>query len=805
MDVTRWQRLEELFHSLSDLAAGPEREVRVRALCEHDPDLATALGRLLAANDSLRGVGAPVDQHLGVRLGSYEIDTLIARGGMASVYAAHRADEQFNQRVAVKIMDLRLSDPSLVARFKAERQILAGLEHPALTRLLDGGVTGLGEPYLVMDYVEGQPIDLYCDEHRLDIAGRLRLFAQVCAGVAFAHRHLVLHRDLKPANILVTAEGLVKIVDFGTATLLQPERLMTVSPAPLTPAYASPEQLTGQAVDTASDQYSLGLVLYELLTGVAPFATRASLMAAVERALAGVEPTAPHLAVTEGAPGPRRTSLARLRRQLKGDLGTIVRKALVAHTAERYASVQHLADDLDRWTRGEPILGRTPSVAYRASRFVQRHWVAVSVATTLLVSLVAATAVSFQQASIARAESGKARQLNRFLTDMLSSANPSWFNANAGNAGSITVREVLDGASMLIETELSDQPAVEAELRRTLGRTYIGLGVVDQALPHLNRALTLYQGEADAFGIAFTQMLLGEHRIRTGDFKAAEGFLRESIAYVRSRGSLADPELHLIATNDLAVALNYQQPGHAEAVALLRESLEVSDRSGLNRAGASVVVHNLAFLALRNGQIDEAEVLLRDALRRMNALPVDVPERSLVHRTQSDLFFQRGNYAEAERQAAAAVEGAARMLPADHPIQPVYQAAWGRTLVAAGRLEQGRTVLRQAFASISKMRPAGHIDLVASLIGLGSVDRLQGRLNESEQLLRQARAIVVQHPAYTEHTAAAAAELGLTLGALGKTSEAFELLKESHAVLRAAYGDEHPLTQQALARLQGSE
>ena len=264
MDVTRWQRLEELFHSLSDLAAGPEREVRVRTLCEHDPDLGTALGRLLAANDSLRGVGAPVDQHLGVRLGSYEIDALIARGGMASVYAAHRADEQFHQRVAVKIMDLRLSDPSLVARFKAERQILAGLEHPALTRLLDGGVTGLGEPYLVMDYVEGKPIDLYCDEHRLDIAGRLRLFAQVCDGVAFAHRHLVLHRDLKPANILVTAEGLVKIVDFGTATLLQPERLMTVSPAPLTPAYASPEQLTGQAVDTASDQYSLGLVLYEL-------------------------------------------------------------------------------------------------------------------------------------------------------------------------------------------------------------------------------------------------------------------------------------------------------------------------------------------------------------------------------------------------------------------------------------------------------------------------------------------------------------------------------------------------------------
>ncbi len=242
-------------------------------------------------------------------------------------------------------------------------------------------------------------------------------------------------------------------------------------------------------------------------------------MAAIERALAGVEPTAPHEAVTEAAPAMRRTSRSRLRRALSGDLGTVVRKALAVGPAGRYDSVQHLADDLGRWSAGEPILGRPPSIAYRTSRFVQRHWVAVSVAATLLVSLLVATAVSFQQAAIARAESAKARQLNRFLTEMLSSTNPSWFNANAGDAGSITVRQVLDGAGQLIPTSLGDNPEVEAEMRRTLGRTYVGMGALEAALPHLERALELYRAQGDGFGIAFTQMLLGEHRVRKGDFQ----------------------------------------------------------------------------------------------------------------------------------------------------------------------------------------------------------------------------------------------------------------------------------------------
>jgi eukaryotic-like serine/threonine-protein kinase len=239
MDVTRWQRIETVFHTVADDPPGSTRDARIRALCGHDAALVTEVLALLEADRDASEAPA-ADPHLALRLGNYQVERLIARGGMAAVYEARRADEQFEQRVAIKIMDLRLSDPALVAQFRAERQILAALEHPALTRLLDGGVTALGEPYLVMELVDGEPIDVFCDRQRLSLPARLRLFIEVCDGVAFAHRNLVLHRDLKPSNILVTRDGRPKVVDFGTATLLQPDRLATVSRAPLTPAYASP-------------------------------------------------------------------------------------------------------------------------------------------------------------------------------------------------------------------------------------------------------------------------------------------------------------------------------------------------------------------------------------------------------------------------------------------------------------------------------------------------------------------------------------------------------------------------------------
>lgn len=818
-DVPRWHRIEEAFHAVADMEAGLARDSRVLDLCGRDATLAADVDALLVEDGRLQGAEAPADPHPGLRLGSYQVDGLIARGGMAAVYEGHRADDQFRQRVAVKIMDLRLSDPALVAQFKAERQILAALEHPTLTRLLDGGVTALGEPYLVMEYVDGLPIDRYCDEHRLDLGARRRLFAEACAGVDFAHRNLILHRDLKPSNVLVTVDGHAKVVDFGTATLLQPDRLATVSRAPLTPAYASPEQLTGEAVGTASDQYSLGLVLYELLTGMPAFGEHTSLIASVERALAGTEPTAAHTTVTAAAAEARQISAARLKRQLAGDLGTIVRKALATDPVKRYASVQHLADDLARWADGEPILGRPPSLAYVTSRFVRRHWVAVSVAATLLLSLMAATALSFQQAvrarrqatiaqsesAKARSESGKVRQLNRFLTQMLSSANPSWYNANGASAGSVTVRQVLDGASQLIAAELSGTPEVEAEMQRTLGRTYIGMAEPDRAGPHLDRALALYREQRDPFGTAFTEALLGEQALLKGDYPTAETRLRASLAYVRSLGDVpTDPELHMMATNDLGVAISNLRPGHPEATALKREGIAVADRDR-SSAGASVIGRaNLGLDFYNIGDLDEADTLFREALRRLEALPVPLPERGFLFNNLSQLRRVQGDHAEAERFGAAAVEAAAQVWGESNIRWAAFASNWGRALVAVGQVERGRTTLIAAYDAYRPLRPAGHVDFARPLVGLGAAYRLLGQLAESERVLREAQALIRPHPSFTDRAGDIAVELGLTVKALGRRAEATAILHEAHRIYQSARGDAHPSTKQVLALISGS-
>ncbi|MCC7125159.1 MAG: serine/threonine protein kinase [Acidobacteria bacterium] len=757
----------------------------MRAICGDDTALAVEVTALLAEDDAARDEPRP-DPHIGQRLGPYQIDALVARGGMAAVYVAHRCDAVFDQRVAIKILDTCLTDAAQIARFRAERQILAALEHPAITRLLDGGVTPAGAPYLVMEFVDGMPIDRYADRHRLDVTARLRLFAAVCDGVSYAHRTLVLHRDLKPSNILVTADGRAKIVDFGTGTWLHPDRQTTVTRAPLTPAYASPEQLTGQAVGTASDQYSLGLVLYELLTGSPAFPHAHSLMASIERALTGACPPVRQMAVADAAAAVRQTSAARLRRHLARDLGVILQKAMAPVPAGRYASVQHLVDDLARWQAGDAILGRAPSVAYRGSRFVRRYWVAVSMVAVLLAGLATTTAVSLQQAARAgvqaqrareesrraQAESAKAQQLNTFLTQMLSMANPSWMTPSAVAAGNLSVQQMLDAAGRLIPVRLANAPVVEAEVRRTMGATYQGLGAFDEAHAHLMRALQLYTAQQDARGVAEVNALLGLAALQHGDPPEAERRLRAALAYVRAHQDTVDPAFHFSVVNDLGGALSHWQPGQAEARALLQEAVAVGVRHGVNAAGVGVALLHLGRDYLESGQEQEAEAMLRASSGLMGTLPYAAPERSSVLRTWSMLEYQRGRYAEAERLGAEAVEQGLRSRPAGHPLQASYLTAWGRALVASGHLQHGTDVLTDAYARYRRMRPANHVDLIEPLVGLGTAARLAGNLSQSEALLRQALAIAERDPARVDRTAEAARELRLTLRAAHRVAEA---------------------------------
>jgi eukaryotic-like serine/threonine-protein kinase len=799
VDSGRWQRTESIFHEVADEPAGPDRDRRVLELAEGDKSLADSVLALLAAEIHLDASVPSPDRHIGLRLGSYHIDSLVGRGGQASVYLARRADDQFEQRVAIKIMDVRISDDALVRAFRSERQILAALEHANLTRLIDGGVTPFDEPYLVMEYIDGLRIDQYCDRERLDAAARVRLFAQACAGVAYAHRNLTLHRDLKPSNILVTSNRVPKIVDFGTAALLQPERLTTVSRAPLTPSYASPEQLTGQPVGTASDQYSLALVLFELLTGTPVVPHGTSLIRAVERALTGAEAPPPHVVIAPGAANARRTTTRRLERILSGDLGTILRKALSHDASARYAGLEHFIDDLYRWLRGEAVLGRPQSLSYRSARFVSRHRVAVGTATVLLVSLIVATSVSVRQARIARRESAKAVELNKFLTTMLSSANPSWVNPNAMDAGSVTVRQVLDGTVDLLRSRTAMDPDIEAEIRRTVGRTYASLGAVEEARLHLRRAVAVSTETGDQRGVAYGESLLGTTMSMSGDYTTAETLARRAVAYYRTAGKAADPAERAEVLNDLAVAVVGQRPDDAEAIALMQEAIALGVEA--ESPAVAVMETNLAVTLYRTGRLDEAESAVRSSLERIDAMPKPIPERASALRTLALVLWQQGQYAEAEPFAREAVEFALQVRPATHYTHPNNKAWWGRTLASLGRGEQARAVSRDAYEAYTKIRPHGHPELAIPLIGLGVAHRLLGDLPESERKLREAEAIIRKLPAQRDRIADMAGELGLTLRAMGKTDDAQRLLRESHDILQQAYGNTHPLTRQAKARI----
>lgn len=802
-DPSRLQRVEAIFHAVADEEDGPGRAAKIEALSGGDMQLAADVHSLLAEDEHLRGTPADVDPHLGLRLGHYEVERLIARGGMAAVYEARRADDTFQQRVAIKIMDLRLSDPALVAQFRAERQILAALEHPTITRLLDGGVTSLGEPYLVMEFVEGQPIDRYADAQRLDLPARLRLFAQVCEGVAFAHRNLVLHRDLKPANILVTADGHAKVVDFGTATLLQPDRLSTVSKAPLTPAYASPEQLIGQAVGTASDQYSLGLVLYELLAGARPFGGGSSLMAAMERAMLGAATTAPHTVATAAAATARRTSLVRLRRVLMGDLGTIVNKTLAADPTRRYASVQHLSEDLARWAAHEPILGRAPSLPYRAARFVQRHWAASALVATLLVALLVATAVSFRQAAVATRESAKATQLNRFLTEMLASASPIGTTATAARSASLTVREVLDGASQTVATTLGATPELEAETHLTLGRTYVGIGVFDRAEAELGQALRMFRQLGPPAKVASALSQLGRIQQLLGQNETAAPFLREAVSIERARGEQADAEVLTDAMNNLALTIASKRPADPEAIALLRESVAIADRRGLTSANVVAMRQALGNQLMIGGALAESETVLRDALARAELVAADHPTRLYVLRSLSELLRTLGRYDEAAKVGATAAEGAAKAWPPDYPFQFAFLVTWGRALAHTDDLERALVVLADAETRARTMRPAGHSDFATVKLSVGTALRRLGRLDQAAAAQRDALEILDRYPAIKHTRAHVLGELGLTLRAQAQGAEAERLLADSLALYRELLGETHPFTVLAQARVRG--
>jgi eukaryotic-like serine/threonine-protein kinase len=516
MTPDSWQQLKALFNSALELAPG-ERPRFLEQACGSNLELHAQVEQLIASHEQAgaflvspalvdAGVitepntGPPlaVEKRVGQRLGPYEIVREIGHGGMGTVFLAIRADDQYHKQVAIKVVNRGMDTDAILRRFMMERQILANLEHPHIARLLEGGTTSDGLPYFVMEYVDGQPIDEYCDAHRFTTTQRLELFREVCAALQYAHQNLIIHRDIKPGNILVTPEGVPKLLDFGIAKLLSPKWSAETGEATLTmqrlmtPAYASPEQLRGLSITTASDVYSLGVVLYELLSGHRPYKLASHNPEEIAHVILSEEPLKPSVAITRVTENVTDTTQAittpeligqiregtveRLRRRLSGDLDNIVLKALRKEPARRYGSAHELAEDIQRHLSGLPVKASPDTFSYRARKFVQRNRVAVVAAAVVVVTLCAATGITAWQARVARRERDKAERRFSQVRKLAKSVLFDYHDGIEKLDGSTPIREkMLKDASEYLDA-LSQEASGDRGLQSELAAAYQKLG-----------------------------------------------------------------------------------------------------------------------------------------------------------------------------------------------------------------------------------------------------------------------------------------------------------------------------------------
>jgi tetratricopeptide (TPR) repeat protein/predicted Ser/Thr protein kinase len=789
MTPARWKKLESLFESMIALPA-QEREAFLAAHTGGDLDLADEVRKLAGANDRSHPLlDSPVLESSaapglvpGTRIGPYEVERLIGSGGMGTVYLARRADQQFEKQVAIKLIPPGLAGSMLAGRFHDERQILASLEHPNVARLLDSGFTEYGQAFLVMEFVDGQTLDHWCSNRAHSIEEHLGLWRKIAAAVGYAHRNLVIHRDLKPGNILVDTNGEPKLVDFGIAKLLENPQAQahTVTGANLlTPLYASPEQLSGAKVTTATDIYSLGVVLYEMLTGKHPFRRPEQTSSALLQTVLHEEPRVP--------------------KDLPIDLRAILGKALDKDPLRRYATIDQFIEDIDCFREARPVTARTATALYRTRRFVARHRVVVSLAAAAVVSLAVGATVAFWQSRVARMEARRAVEINRFLREMLAAPDP-------GRDGrTVTVASVLDRVGRRVQTELGSDPVVQAGVEATMGGTYKGLGMYAEADRHLRTALDLYtklegpgsesvaaqslelagalRGLGDLAGaersarvalrifrerhddkkIAEALSSLGSVLLEKGDLSGAELAQREALSKLEGRNEL-DSTIGIQVVTDLAVvlgtsgrwdeALNY----HRRAVEIARRALP-RDHPIVANAIAS-----LASALADTHHPDEAGPLFAEAIAiRRAALGDDHPDLAWALYNYAFMLTDGKKDTEAMALVSEILSHRGRSLPEEHPIVAATLFLEGRILVERKKSTEALGPLGQCLELRRRTLPAGHW-LLASTTSL----------------------------------------LGQALSDSGQNQKGAALLNSSYQELLQRFGPDHPQTRLALKRLQSA-
>lgn len=820
LSAERWARLSPLLDEILDLDADGRRAALAR-LTLATPDLVADLEALLAADDRAddalqRSVHAEsiafLDNVAGEatadvstetppdRIGDWRIIREIGRGGMGVVYLAQRADRDFDQHVALKVVRRGLDSEQIVSRFRRERQILARFRHPAIAALVDGGIGSDGRPYFAMEYVDGQPITRHADAARATVDDRLRVLLAACAAVQYAHANLVVHRDLKPSNILVVPNGQVKLLDFGIAQVLtqdglaEPTDLTRDGSRAMTLDYASPEQLRGEAATTATDVYGLGLVLYELLTGrrahtVTSGSYSDRLSAVLDHDVIepsrSVTPTAdPSLSDVAIARG---TTLERLRRRLRGDLDTIVRTALHREPSRRYASAEAFARDIERHLAGLPIAARPDAWSYRAGKFIARHRAGVAATAAIVLLVFAALGVAVWQARIAEREARKSRAVSEFLTSIFTVADPS-----ESRGAAVTAREILDQGSRRIETDLRDQPDLQADMFGIVGEVYRNLGMLTQSGAMVKRALDRTQ---ELYGADDPRTAAAAHRWArwlwdTGDYARAEQTLRETLTLQRRVLGREAPQIS--ETLSTLAAVLGEDNKHEEALALHREALSI-DRAahGERHARVATDLSNIAVVLERLSRFDEAERLQREALEmRRDLLGPDHPDVANSMNALAVVLNARGNSAAAVPLLQDTLALQRRLFGLRHPEIPQTLDNLGLAYQRTGRMREALAAAREAVDLRRQILGPNHPDLATSLNNFATTSYGLGAYEDAERALRAAielwkRSLGPEH----RNVATALNNLGAVLREKGDLVGAEPVLHEA-LVLRRKIGSE---------------
>jgi len=712
-------------------------------------------------------------------VGPYRIEQEIGAGGMGIVYLASRADRQYEKWVALKIVRSELAGELVVDRFRTERRILASLEHPHIAQLLDAGTAADGRPYLAMEYIEGLPLNEYSTRHNQPLAARLDLFLKICSAVQYAHQHLVIHRDLKPANILVTSDGEPKLLDFGVAKLVdsQDPGSGTNTQAlaqPLTPAYASPEQLAGERVTTASDIYSLGVLLYELLTDRLPFGDAAS-----ER-----EPQPP----------------SRSRKQVDRDLDNIVLMALRKEPERRYRSAAEFGDDIRRYRQNLPVAARKDTVAYVARKFIARHRLASAAALLALAAMFALIVLLSTQIRRANRQRARAERISGYMEAMLTGGSKS----RAGPTGrELKVVDVLSRAASDLDSDLNDQPADRAELRATIGVTYSRLGLLDAADRELQTALKTQAallGE-DALPLAETLHDLGSNERYEGRYAAAERHLRRSAAIYRKRGDPTEND----ALNDLAVTL-FDEGRYKEAGALLEPLLEAR-RAHYKTTDVylTVLMNNVAGVRFNNGDFAGASQLQREVVEAHRKRdPPSSPSMELGYSEVNLGLYLRlsGDAAAAEPFALESVATLRSRLGDSHWMTAYAEVELAKVYSEEGKHSLAEQEARKALSVLTKALPPNHPEFTHAWIALGSVLTAAGKPQQAESYLRKAFARrQALYPKGGLRLAQAADALATCLIARKNYLAAQPFAQIAYDGFKASYGETNRITSGAFLRL----